>query len=756
MQSYPSPNAIAADGAAPFYSSATSQHHPALSNPDDLQLIAQSSRGLVPNMNAGAAASMADAQDTSSPDALNQQYGQGQEQEANHHVAPIASIHSAGDHMGAQYTGGDGSTAPRKRSKVSRACDECRRKKIRCDATGEVGDDQCSSCKRVGARCQFSRVPMKRGPSKGYIKELADRLQNLEGAIHAGDPSPPTYLGHGENEMPRRPSDEFSPPPPHGDNQLRKRTFSNMSADFGNQYQLQRPASGYGAQDTPRHMQDASSAFATQTAPVPQMFREPNYSPSGLAPSAHWRKAPEATARQSSAFEGMQSAEVAQGEQCQDWDEDTVARYYASIHPVYPILSHASTRLRPLLSNCPGPLKDAFFESLHAAVQSFNSSAKQPLGHQSVKKAAQLIVMAQFEVASARPMSFNLIYLQTMLLMAIAAENHAWTVQSGLSRSVWISSAVSLAYDLKLHKQGLGQAVTSDPDSEENLTRRLWWSAVVMDRWHASSISCPLLIPDESVVFHPEDQVVLRDVYHVARLSVILGHFVIASLAAEDLPQLASRPVQIVDTLLRGELERWRETLPTPLSNPSNVILMCYWHVRMLLELRLTEPDASELLTIASSISNLASQNPDLSTPLTYHTTGLSALVLVHLTSVEKTKDMAGGAILALLDSRLVPPGSDNIIREMTNKKKHLSNQTSGSTATIDLESQAMTANLGLRRLADIATAAEGSSDAMADIQNEGEKSARLGHDTLSSCRQELKAAIKSGYLNILSTESNR
>ncbi|KAF8459445.1 hypothetical protein BGX38DRAFT_13818 [Terfezia claveryi] len=59
-------------------------------------------------------------------------------------------------------------TAPRKRSKVSRACDECRRKKIRCDATSESGIEQCSSCKRVGSKCSFSRVPMKRGPSKGY------------------------------------------------------------------------------------------------------------------------------------------------------------------------------------------------------------------------------------------------------------------------------------------------------------------------------------------------------------------------------------------------------------------------------------------------------------------------------------------------------------------------------------------------------------------------------------------------------------
>ncbi len=97
---------------------------------------------------------------------ISHQYAQDQMQTTQGSHMPPG--HSPMEHMGGQYASPDGSMAPRKRSKVSRACDECRRKKIRCDATGEPGDDQCSSCKRVGARCEFSRVPMKRGPSKGY------------------------------------------------------------------------------------------------------------------------------------------------------------------------------------------------------------------------------------------------------------------------------------------------------------------------------------------------------------------------------------------------------------------------------------------------------------------------------------------------------------------------------------------------------------------------------------------------------------
>jgi hypothetical protein len=82
--------------------------------------------------------------------------------QAQPHMAP----HIPMDHLQAAYPLGD-NTPPRKRSKVSRACDECRRKKIKCDAMSEGGEEPCSNCRRSNARCLFSRVPQKRGPSKG-------------------------------------------------------------------------------------------------------------------------------------------------------------------------------------------------------------------------------------------------------------------------------------------------------------------------------------------------------------------------------------------------------------------------------------------------------------------------------------------------------------------------------------------------------------------------------------------------------------
>lgn len=92
----------------------------------------------------------------------------------------------------------------KKRLRNSRSCAECQRRKTRCDAvgtfTGDAADGKdyteaspsdraegdmivvqpCTNCSRSGVTCQYSKKPSKRGPSKGYIKDLESRLIDLE------------------------------------------------------------------------------------------------------------------------------------------------------------------------------------------------------------------------------------------------------------------------------------------------------------------------------------------------------------------------------------------------------------------------------------------------------------------------------------------------------------------------------------------------------------------------------------------------
>ncbi len=198
-------------------------------------------------------------------------------------------------------------------------------------------------------------------------------------------------------------------------------------------------------------------------------------------------------------------------------------RYYRLVHPTYPILPNSTSRLRSRLLDCPPVLRGAFLEALYAAVRSSPASTlRPPRDFQGVRKASELMTGSQFDASTGRTKATNLIYLQTMILLALEADNHGPAKQRGQSgppRAVWLGAAVGLSYFMKLHTNPPRNRVTlGDLDSDENLGRRNWCVLVILDRWQAVSTTSPLLIPDTSVVLVPEDQSLLGDsVFHLAR-----------------------------------------------------------------------------------------------------------------------------------------------------------------------------------------------------------------------------------------------
>jgi hypothetical protein len=116
---------------------------------------------------------------------------QAQHQQAQAHLANSQYGVGVGVGVGAQLSQSSAPGTPgaqitpgaKVRTKVSRACDECRRKKvsnvlhtdemsylfdqIRCDASNDSDTSSCSGCKKASIECKFSRTPQKRGPSKG-------------------------------------------------------------------------------------------------------------------------------------------------------------------------------------------------------------------------------------------------------------------------------------------------------------------------------------------------------------------------------------------------------------------------------------------------------------------------------------------------------------------------------------------------------------------------------------------------------------
>ncbi|KAJ2936610.1 hypothetical protein H1R20_g483, partial [Candolleomyces eurysporus] len=66
-----------------------------------------------------------------------------------------------------------------KKRRIQRACDICRRKKIRCDGVQMPGN-RCSNCIAYNFDCTSSFFLKKRGPPKGYVEGLENRLERLE------------------------------------------------------------------------------------------------------------------------------------------------------------------------------------------------------------------------------------------------------------------------------------------------------------------------------------------------------------------------------------------------------------------------------------------------------------------------------------------------------------------------------------------------------------------------------------------------
>ncbi|GAA5915399.1 hypothetical protein JCM8208_002101, partial [Rhodotorula glutinis] len=84
----------------------------------------------------------------------------------------------------------DSASNKSRQNRIVRACDLCRKRKIRCDAqNGATGSEQttaetpCTLCASQGIPCVFSERLVKRPPPKGYVESLERRLEAMEGLL---------------------------------------------------------------------------------------------------------------------------------------------------------------------------------------------------------------------------------------------------------------------------------------------------------------------------------------------------------------------------------------------------------------------------------------------------------------------------------------------------------------------------------------------------------------------------------------------
>ncbi|KAI0426258.1 hypothetical protein F5Y09DRAFT_70541 [Xylaria sp. FL1042] len=648
---------------------------------------------------------------------------------------PLLQPHGAVDHLAQQYAAHAHQTVqdnipPRKRSKVSRACDECRRKKVKCDAASETGEEPCSNCRRSSIRCLFSRIPQKRGPSKGYIKELADRIHHIEGKL-ASEGNLETLtelLGAGRRES----SEIFSPSAEHDENS-RKRPFSSISgADFG----------------TPNPSRQGT--WNSEPRPI-QPYQNPTngskatpYSANGLAPRPLPKPSVDTPSRTATSLDEMPIGHNHSAPP-KELINDAFGVYMSVVHPCFPFLAGTKERVEAQLSRCPSLLQDAFIEAFYGTMQSC-VSAPGLYTTGDIGSTTRVVAEWESDPSSPRNKLANLVHLQTLILMAIATDNYGPPSlkgeHGGPSKASILGRAVGLAYSMRLHLASLDADSHEhrDVDSDENITIRTWWTLVMLDRWNALSTASPLFIPNDSIVILPGLVAVLgENVYHLTRLSNILGHFAPVSLALPQALSPGSSAVPILNSFFNLSIELFREVLPANITPSTHPILnLVYWHSRLLSYLFQTNAKSKDVIWACKESIGLLLDNTVLLSPLNHHFFCLTTLSLLELARAEKSREEVIPLLKDLLERNLAPSTWDGIIRDRITERLRPSTAQSAADQT-------------LQHLAEMATA---SGVDVAKTENGVEPVTLRTSTTYADLGFDPRPILHGGYLNVLAGAS--
>lgn len=155
----------------------------------------------------------------------------------------------------------DGDQGDPKRRRIARACDMCRKKKIKCD--GKL--PACTHCQNYKTECIFTQVEKKRQPPKGakYIEGLENRLARMESLIRLSgilpeDDDGRTDLGTLEKRLAdKTATNQLSETPDHlrgldAQSSTSRQNGINSHRSTPNQPGLPSPASGIASPEPPK------------------------------------------------------------------------------------------------------------------------------------------------------------------------------------------------------------------------------------------------------------------------------------------------------------------------------------------------------------------------------------------------------------------------------------------------------------------------------------------------------------------------
>ncbi|KAI9313937.1 fungal-specific transcription factor domain-containing protein [Dichotomocladium elegans] len=555
-----------------------------------------------------------------------------------------------------------------KRLRISRACDGCRRKKIKCDTTGP--DQTCKNCQASKIDCTYNDSAKKRGPPKGYIEVLENRLKRMERILGG--------LAEDNGDQPAE-SDGQSPPassPERVKDGMSAETSGSMNTPSNNSSST--AVSGTNNAGRISGLSSLSSSTSTRyigdMSPLPFLAQKINFEDARVESHIGFKvrkfgdslvmykedeDEQDASVRLLSQLGFLKPGETINT--LNDWiykvagiDKATSDRlmkiYFAYIHPGLPIVNKVLflKQYRRELGDYPAaPLLNAMYGSAARYIENCKIFGDKVLPDDTEdwdNKEGWSESLFDNLLAHVRGRySPCVATIQALVL----GQYHRASLDEKMA-SGWLlnSAATRMAQDLGLHRSSESWDI---PESDKETRRRVWWSVYILDKWSAAATGRPQTIFDEDCdEIYPSESATIEEVMDIptsdadddvvrypsldtkiaqkvkgdkiplyqpfvqlVKLSEILGRILQGLYTPRAKRHSAEHGSDAIVTYLDNTLSEWRSNLPPSLQISSN-------NVR-----RLDSRGQSPLLSMSGMMY------------LTYCT----LLILLHRPFIEKEED---------------------------------------------------------------------------------------------------------------------
>ncbi|KAG8963102.1 hypothetical protein FRC03_003378 [Tulasnella sp. 419] len=421
----------------------------------------------------------------------------------------------------------DGDGDKTKRTKTQRACDPCRRKKIRCDIIQDSDPLICQHCKQYGFECTFF-LPI---TETRFKKKRMEEAAAAAAAVTAGGSSESKHDLVIRDAVDGKGSSTATPGP---DGRGEVRVYGPTSISYMVHSTPSIPLRTFESHDQRYHqtwdVSKTGDGFIQVLDPTP----DASLSPTGSS-----------AAQLSSQFPTHKSIE-------HRLDRETLASlinaYFKEIAPQFPILTEAEF----LSTSSPPPI---LLYAICVAAAARRGVPQEVF--ESLRMAVNQVLKSEDVMSTA-----SVVNVQALLILSMNVDGHSSSISNAMT-AAWLrlGAAIRMAQDL-------GMCRAEAVKVQVELRRRLWGACVIADRWYGACYGHPYMIDvlDCDVRLPTPDDPSNLDLRHtkpncylaeLIKLSILLGKVTKTIYSPSGLSHATDG---IIEALL-AELDQWKDHL---------------------------------------------------------------------------------------------------------------------------------------------------------------------------------------------------